>query len=123
MLDSLKMAGAIAGLMKNKDALRAAAERVKARLAEIRVTGTAGGGAVTVTVSGHLKVLRVELTPALASNMVADEASRSFAENLIAEATNDALTQAQARAQQELAKEAEALGLPAVPGLAGMLGS
>lgn len=123
MLDAFKMAGALAGLMKNKEALRAAADRVKSRLAEIRVTGTSGGGAVTVTVSGQLRVMRVELSPSLASHMMADTGSREIAENLIAEATNAALGQAQARAQQELAKEAEAMGLPAIPGLEGMLGA
>ena len=34
MLDALKAAGAIAGLMKNKEALKGAGERIKARLAE-----------------------------------------------------------------------------------------
>ena len=72
MLDAFKMAGTLAGLMKNKEAIRASADRVKAKLAEVRATGTAGGGAVTVTASGQLKVLRVELSPALAAHMTAD---------------------------------------------------
>jgi DNA-binding YbaB/EbfC family protein len=122
MLDAFKMAGTLAGLMKNKEAIRAAAERIKSRLGEIRVTGTAGGGAVTVTVSGQMKVLSVELSPALAGH-VADETSREMAQQLIADATNDAIAQAQARAQQEIAKEAQALGLPEIPGLQGLLGS
>jgi DNA-binding protein YbaB len=122
MLDALKMAGTLAGLMKNKDAVRAAAERVKAKLAEVRATGTAGGGAVTVTASGQLKILRVELSPALAAHMTADGSSRAAAEALIAEATNAAIGQAQARAHQEIAKEAEALGIPNIPGLESMLG-
>lgn len=123
MLDAFKMAGTLAGLMKNKDAIRASAERVKAKLADIRSVGTAGGGAVTVTASGQLKILRVELSPALASYMTADAASRTAAESLITEATNAALSQAQARAHEEVSKEAEALGIPKIPGLEGMLGA
>jgi DNA-binding YbaB/EbfC family protein len=122
MLDALKVAGALAGLMKNKEAIRAAAERIKARLVEIRSTGTAGGGAVTVTVSGQLRVLSVELSPALAGH-VADEASRAMAQQLIAEATNAALGTAQAKAQEVIAKEAKELGLPDIPGLQGLLGA
>lgn len=121
MLDAFKMAGTLAGLMKNKEAIKAAAERVKSRLSDVRATGTAGGGAVSVTVSGQMKVLRVELSPALAQHM-GDMGSRTMAESLIAQAMNDALAQAQALAQKELAKEAEALGLPNIPGLEGMLG-
>lgn len=121
MLDAFKMAGQLAGLMKNKEAIKGAAERVKGRLAEVRATGTAGGGAVTVTVSGQMKVLRVELSPALAQHL-GDAGSRGMAEGLIAHAMNDALAQAQGLAQKELAKEAEALGLPGMPGLEGLLG-
>ena len=122
MLDSFKMAGALAGLMKNKEALKNAAERVKAKLGDARATGIAGGGAVSVTVSGQMKVVRVELSPALAQHM-GDLGSRTMAESLIAQAMNDALAQAQALAQKELAKEAEALGLPNMPGLEGLLGA
>lgn len=121
MLDSLKLAGTLAGLMKNKDAVRTAGERVKAALAEVRATGAAGGGAVTVTVDGKMKVLRVELSPALAGYMTSDAASKAAAEGLIAEAVNDAMTRAQAQAQQIITKEAQAMGLPEIPGLEGLL--
>jgi DNA-binding YbaB/EbfC family protein len=121
MLDAFKMAGTLAGLMKNKEAIKAAAERVKSRLGEVRATGSAGGGAVSVTVSGQMKVVRVELSPALAQHM-GDMGSRTMAESLIAQAVNDAMAQAQAIAQKEVAKEAEAMGLPNMPGLEGILG-
>lgn len=121
MLDAFKMAGTLAGLMKNKEAIKVSAERVKGRLAEIRSTASAGGGAVTVTVNGQMKVLRIEFSPALASHMT-DAGSKAMAETLVAEAVNAALGQAQTKAHQEIAKEAEALGLPNIPGLEGLLG-
>ncbi|MBC7770951.1 MAG: YbaB/EbfC family nucleoid-associated protein [Pyrinomonadaceae bacterium] len=123
MLDSLKMAGTLAGLMKNKEGLKKAGERVKHRLSEIRVVGQAGAGAVRVTVDGKMHVHAVELMPALATHLTSDPAGRAMAESLIAEATNDAIGKAQVLAQKEIQKEAEALGLPAIPGLEGLLGS
>lgn len=122
MLDAFKMAGTLAGLMKNKEAIKASADRVKSRLADIRSTASSGGGAVTVTVSGQMKILSVELSPALAGHL-GDAASKGMAESLITEAVNAALAQAQSKAQQEIAREAETLGLPEIPGLQGLLGA
>lgn len=123
MLDSFKMAGALAGLMKNKEKLRESADRVKQRLAELRVIGESGAGAVRVTVDGKMHVHAVELIPSLAAHLTSDPAGKRMAESLIAEATNDAISKAQGLAQREISKEAEALGLPAMPGLEGFLGA
>jgi len=122
MFDSFKAAGAIAGLMKNKEGLKQAGERVKQRLGELRALGSAGGGAVSVTVNGQMNVLEVSLSPALAANLTSDVPSRAMAETLIAEAVNDALRQAQQMAHREIKKEADALGLPNIPGLETLLG-
>ncbi len=123
MLDSLKAASALAGLMKNKDALKASGERIKSRLAELRAGGGSGGGAVRATMSGDMKLIDVHLDPpvcmALASN---DPKSREEVQKLIVEAVNNASDIAKAMAQREMAKEAEALGLGGIPGLEGLLG-
>ncbi len=120
MLDSLKMAGALAGLMKNKDGLRAAGERIKARLAELRAAGGSGGGAVRATVSGDMKVVSVSIELAALAG-IADPANKAMVESLIAEAVNNAMDIAKAMAQREIAKEAELLGLPNMPGIEGLL--
>lgn len=122
MFDSLKMAGTLAGLMKNKEGLKQAGERIKQRLGDIRVVGQAGAGAVRVTVDGKMKVHAVELIPSLAAHLTSDPAGKRMAESLIAEAVNDAIGGAQEIAQREIQKEAEALGLPAIPGLEGLMG-
>lgn len=109
MLDSFKAAGALAGLMKNRERLAEAGQRVRARLGETVVEGRAGGGAVRARVSGHMKVLSVELDPSMMS--ATDEASRAMAQDLIVEAVNDGLSLAQAAAKEAVAEEAEALGL------------
>jgi len=121
MFEQLKMAGALAGLMKNKEGLKAAGERIRSRLREVRAAGASGGGAVRVTATGELRIESILIEPALAAGL-AEPASRAYAEQLIAEAVNNALDQAKAIAQREASKEAEALGLPGMDGLAGMLG-
>ena len=123
MFDSLKTAGALAGLLKNKDALKQAGERIKAKLADLRVQGGSGGGAVRATVSGDLRLISLHLDPPVLMGLSSgDERSREMIEGMICEAVNNANDLAKAAAQREISREAEALGLPAMPGLGGLLG-
>jgi DNA-binding protein YbaB len=115
VFDKLKAMGAMAALMKDKDKLRAAGQRIKETAAATRATGEGGGGAVRVTVDGKMHVLSVELQPALASGMAADERTRELAGNLIAEAANNAMAAAQAKMRVVIEKEARELGLPDMP--------
>ncbi len=122
MFDKLKAMGAVASLLKDKDKLKAAGERIKDAAAATRATGEGGGGAVRVTVDGKMRVIEVELQPALVSGMAADERTRSLAGNLIAEAANAAMAAAQAKMRIVIEKEARDLGLPDIPSeLAGLL--
>lgn len=125
MFDSFKVISALAGLMKNKEQVQAAADRVKARLGELRAVGDAGSGAVRVTVDGRMQVLDVALDPALIQALAgpAGASVSALAGSLISDATNTALRQAQMQAREELAKEAKALGLPDIPGLDKLLGA
>lgn len=127
MFDSLKAMGAIAGLMKNKDALKAAGERIQTRLAELRASGQAGGSAVRVIADGRMRIIEVNLDPALARHAVgadgpADAGIADLAGSLIAEAVNEAIRQAQIMAHREMQREAQALGLPDMPGLDKLFG-
>ena len=122
MFEQMKMAGALAGLMKNKDKLAEAGQRIQQRLDDLRAVGQAGSGAVRVTVNGKMHVLSVELEPALAEHLTEDEQSKSMAESLIAEATNDAITKAQSMAHHEISRETQDLGLPDLPGMDSLLG-
>jgi DNA-binding protein YbaB len=115
LFDKLKAMGAVAGLLKDRDRLRDAGERIKAATAAARAPGESGGGAVRVVATGRMRVESIELTPALVAGMAADDRTRELAGSLIAEAVNDALTKAQAVVQREVAKEAEALGLGDLP--------
>jgi DNA-binding protein YbaB len=120
MFDQFKTMGALAGLLKNREKLQAAAARVKRTLDESPCVGEAGGGAVRVTVGGELKVSRVELMPAVVAGMAADESARRGVEALIAEATNEALKRAQERIREAIDREAKGLG---IEGLSAQLGN
>lgn len=120
MFDQFKTMGALAGLLKNREKLQAAAARVKQTLDENPCVGEAGGGAVRVTVGGELRVTGVELMPAVVAGMASDESARRGVEALIAEATNDALKRAQERIREAIDREARALG---IEGLSGQLGN
>ncbi|MCC6285906.1 MAG: YbaB/EbfC family nucleoid-associated protein [Phycisphaerales bacterium] len=114
MFDKLKAMTAMAGLLKNQDQIKGAIERVAQRLAQARVTGEAGGGAVRVTMSGKMDVVDVALAPALAAGL-GDEPTRQRAEFMIAEAMTLAQTRARHLAREVINREAGALGLPALP--------
>ncbi len=111
MFDKLKTMQALGALMKNRDQIAQASERVKLRLEALRVEGQSGSGACRATVSGTMKVLDITLDPALLAGMSVDETTRDLAQGLIADAVNDAMKNAQARAKEIIAKEMEDLGL------------
>jgi len=117
MFDKLKSMGAIAGLLGKKDQLRDAMDRVKDKMSLARVTGTGGQGAVKAVVSGKMQVISIELAPALAAGIAADDRTRELAGNLITEAVNDGLSKAQSLLKECVEAEAKALGLPGLPGL------
>jgi DNA-binding protein YbaB len=121
MFDQLKSAGALMGLLKNKEKLREAGERVRAKMEATRVIGEAGGGAARAIVTGSMRVLEVELTPGLIMGMNADEKTRALAGSLIAEAVNEGLRRAQLAMKEAMDEEARAMGLDGLPGLENLL--
>ncbi len=133
MFDNMKAMGAIAGLMKNKEKLREKGEEFREKVKRIRVTGVAGGSAVRVTVTGELEVVDVFVDPAVMAGVNAEEfaggggagsgdgGGREMAQELIKEATNDALGRARVLIAEEARRMSEELGLPDMPGLEKML--
>jgi len=122
MFDQFKTMGAIAGLLKNKEQLQASVQEVKEQLESMRITGRAGDGAATAVVSGRMEVLEIRIEPTLASSLGSDHDARRQGEALIAEAVNDAMTKAQAAAQEAISEQARAMGLPDLgPQISGML--
>lgn len=125
MFDQMKAMGALAGLMKNREKIKEAGERMQRTLEAARIVGQAGGGLVRVQVTGRLRIESVEIDPRVANAMTSDEGRRQ-AQALVVEATNDALRAAERVIQQETQRMARELGVEDMPGmdkLAGMLGS
>lgn len=122
MFDQMKALGALAGLMKNRERLQEIADEFRAKIERISVEGSAGSGAVRVTVSGTMRVTAVQVDPAAVVGMQTSDVGRDMVESLIQEATNEALERAQAMVQDEARRMARDLDLPDLPGMDRLLG-
>lgn len=126
MFGNLKNLQNLAGLMKNTGEIRQQLEELKQELSKARLEAETGGGAVRATVSGAMRVVKVEIDPAMFGALVdsTQPDDRAMAEDLIAGAVNAALEKAQRHAAEEMSRRAEELGLPIPPGadLGGLLG-
>ena len=116
MFDNVKALGTISALAKNKDKLAESAKRVRDELERARVTGESAGGVVRAVASGDLRIISIEISPALGAGIGASDADRAMACSLIADAVNDALAKSRAKAQEAVRREADALGLPDISG-------
>lgn len=110
-----KELGAVMGLLGNKGKLQEEVAKFQQTVAQITAEGTAGAGMVTVKVTGKMEVLSVTIgEDAWKLN------DREVLEDLVAAATNQALSKARELVAAETAKMAGNLGLP--PGMLGGLG-
>lgn len=102
------MRGNIAQLMQQAQQMQENLQRAQEDLATIEVTGNAGGGMVSVTVSGRMECRKVRIDP----TVLADP---EMAEDLIAAAFNDAVNKANAESQSRMS--AATAGMPIPPGM------
>ena len=82
-------------------------ERLQKQMAEMRIEGTAGGGMVTVTMSGTKQVLAVKISPEVFGSGDAE-----MLEDLILAAVNVATQKADEAVQQELGGMTGGLKIP-----------
>ena len=82
-------------------------QKIQEDLQQITVTGTAGGGLVSVDVTGTGQIRRVKLDPS-----VINPADPEMLEDLIVVAIGDAQKKAQDQAQAEMGKLTGGLNLP-----------
>ncbi|MGA2564505.1 MAG: YbaB/EbfC family nucleoid-associated protein [Steroidobacteraceae bacterium] len=92
--------------MKQAQTLQANMQRAQAEIAQLEVTGEAGGGMVKVLMSGRHEVKRVQIDPAIAAE------DREMLEDLIAAAINDAVHRVEAATQAKMAAAMGGLSLP-----------
>ncbi len=122
MFEQMKTMGAIAGLLKNKDKLKQVGEDFRERIGKLRVTGVAGGSAVRVTITGQLEITEVFIERnAVAGAAQGGDEGREMLQQLVQEATNDAIKRVQALIAEEAKKISAELDLPPMPGLEKML--
>lgn len=112
MFDQLKAMSAIAGLMKNKDALAGAAQRVQEELTRRVITVESPDKSISVQVSGKLELLSVAINPKVVQDAAAGGPEvHSRMEQLIQRAVNLAMSKAKDAIAEEIGKESQKLGL------------
>ena len=99
------MRGNIAQLMQQAQRMQENVQRAQEELAKIEVTGNAGGGMVSVTLTGRMECRKVRIDPSVISDA-------EMAEDLIAAAFNDAVNKINAASQEKMAGATAGMQLP-----------
>lgn len=102
------MRGNIAQLMQQAQRMQENMQRAQEEIARIEVTGSAGGGMVSVTLTGRKECRKVRIDPSVLSDP-------EMAEDLIAAAFNDASNKIDAESQTRMS--AITAGMPLPPGM------
>lgn len=102
----------LSAILAQAQALQQQMADAQASLAQQQVTGTAGGGLVTATVSGEGELLALEI-----SESVVDPTDVESLQDLVVAAVRDASRAASELAQQTLGPLAGGLGGMGLPGM------
>jgi DNA-binding YbaB/EbfC family protein len=99
------MKGNIAGLMQQAQKMQQEMQKAQEELANMEVTGQAGGGMVSVVMNGQHAVKRVTIDPTLADDI-------EMLEDLVTAATNDAVNRIKETSEQQMAGVTQGMKLP-----------
>ena len=102
------MKGNIGQLLQQAQRMQDNLKRAQEELAQLEVTGNAGGGMVSVTLTGRMEARKVRIEPSAL-------ADGEMLEDLIAAAINDAVRRAEAVSQEKMGKLTA--GMPLPPGM------
>ncbi len=89
--------GNMSNILKQAQAMQQQIAKLQEQAASKTVTGTAGGGMVTVTANGALQIVSVKIDPEVLKAGDAD-----MAQDLVLAATNDALSRARDLMNEEM---------------------
>ncbi len=103
----LKGLGDMGKMMKAAQEMQAKMAELQEQLKSITVTGESGAGLVKATATAKGELTALDIDPSIFN---ADE--KEVVEDLILAAIKDAQAKAQDRAQEEMGKIAESMGLP-----------
>jgi nucleoid-associated protein EbfC len=105
------MKGGLGGLMKQAQEMQAKMKQAQEELAQLEVTGSAGGGMVEVTLTGRHEVRSIRIDDSLLKD------DREMLEDLIAAAFNDAVRKVEETTQEKFSGMAGGLGGMMPPGM------
>ena len=100
------MKGGLGNLMKQAQKMQENLQQAQEELANMEVTGQAGGGMVSVVMTGRHDVKRVSIDDSLL------EDDKDMLEDLVAAAVNDAVRQVEKNSKDKMASMAGGMGLP-----------
>ena len=99
--------GNMQNMMKQMQKMQKKMTEAQEKLGEERIEGTAGGGMVTVIVTGHKEIVDVTIKPE-----VVDPDDIEMLQDLVLAATNDALKKAEELTNQTMGKFTKGMNLP-----------
>jgi DNA-binding YbaB/EbfC family protein len=102
------MRGNIAQMMQQAQRMQDNLKRAQEELAVLEVTGSAGGGMVSVTLTGNHEVRRVKIDPSVLSDA-------EMLEDLVTAAMNDAANKVKEESSKRM--NAATAGMPLPPGM------
>ncbi len=108
MLKGLGGLGDMAGMMKKAQEMQTKMAEMQEGLENISVTGESGAGLVKATATAKGKLTGLEIDPS-----IFNPEEKEVVEDLILAAIIDAQSKAAEKAQEEMAKLTEGMGLPA----------
>lgn len=102
------MRGNIAQLMQQAQKMQENLQRAQEELAILEVTGSAGAGMVSVTLTGRMECRSVKIDPSVLSDV-------EMVEDLVVAAINDAVNKVNAESQTRMS--GATAGMPIPPGM------
>ncbi len=100
------MKGGLGNLMKQAQKMQEDMQKAQEEIANLEVTGQAGGGLVTVVMTGRHDVRRVEIDDSLLQD------DKEMLEDLVAAAVNDAVRKVEQETKEKMAGMTSGLSLP-----------
>jgi len=99
--------GNLGNIMKQAQAMQAQMAKIQEQAASKQVSGTAGGGMVTVTANGAMDVIAVKIDPEVMKSGDAE-----MLQDLVVAAANDALRKARDMMAEEMKSVTGGLNIP-----------
>ena len=100
------MKGNLGNLMKQAQKMQENLQKAQQEIAQLEITGEAGGGLVKITLTGRYEARRVGIDDSLLSD------DKDMLEDLVAAAINDAVRKVEQVTQDKIAGMAGGMGLP-----------